>query len=94
MPNFLKKPDAGKPPVRFDKGRSETVIGLVPLQPVLSAYSTDGLAPVFPDEIGGDLVGQDFALGGGFGDGGLESLGGHGGEFLGAGAGASARAGS
>jgi len=27
------KPDAGKPPVRFDEGRSETVIGLVPLNP-------------------------------------------------------------
>ena len=24
----LGKPDAGKPPVRFDEGRSETVIGL------------------------------------------------------------------
>ena len=36
------KPDAGKPPVRFDEGRSETVIGLVPLQPVRSAYSTLG----------------------------------------------------
>jgi len=36
----LGKPDAVKPPVRFDEGRSETVIGLVPLQPVSSAYST------------------------------------------------------
>ena len=36
----LGKPDAGKPLVRFDEGRSETVIGLVPLQPVRSAYST------------------------------------------------------
>jgi hypothetical protein len=27
------KPDAGKPPVRFDEGRSKTVIGLVPLNP-------------------------------------------------------------
>jgi|GEM_PF-1705155 len=27
----LGKPDAGKPPVRFDEGRSETVFGLVPL---------------------------------------------------------------
>ena len=36
----LGKPDAGKPPVRFDEGRSQTVIGLVPLQPVGSAYST------------------------------------------------------
>src|ERR1035437_653275 len=27
------KPDAGKPPVRFDEGRSETVIGLVPFNP-------------------------------------------------------------
>ena len=35
------KPDAGKPPVRFDEGRSDTVIGLVPLQPVRSAYSTN-----------------------------------------------------
>jgi len=33
------KPDAGKLPVRFDEGWSETVIGLVPLQPVRSAYS-------------------------------------------------------
>src|SRR5437016_4877997 len=29
----LGKPDAGKPPVRFDEGRSETVIGLVPFNP-------------------------------------------------------------
>jgi hypothetical protein len=27
------KPDAGKPPVRFDEGRSVTVFGLVPLNP-------------------------------------------------------------
>ena len=41
------KPDAGKPPVRFDEGRSETVIGLVPLQPVRSAYSTHTLSAAF-----------------------------------------------
>jgi hypothetical protein len=29
----LGKPDAGKPPVRFDEGRSRTVIGPVPLNP-------------------------------------------------------------
>ena len=29
----LGKPDAGKPLVRFDEGRSETVIGLVPFNP-------------------------------------------------------------
>jgi tryptophan synthase alpha chain len=29
----LGKPDAGKPPVRFDEGRSKTVFGLVPLNP-------------------------------------------------------------
>ena len=40
----LGKPDAGKPLVRFDEGRSETVIGLAPLQPVRSAYSTNFLA--------------------------------------------------
>ncbi len=27
------KPDAGKPPVRFDEGRSVTVFGRVPLNP-------------------------------------------------------------
>jgi len=27
------KPGAGKPPARFDEGRSQTVIGLVPLNP-------------------------------------------------------------
>ena len=42
----LGKPDAGKPPVRFDEGRSQTVIGLGPLQPVGSAYSTDLVAEV------------------------------------------------
>ncbi len=31
---------AGQPPVRFDEGRSETVLGPWPLQPVRSAYST------------------------------------------------------
>jgi len=41
----LGKPDAGKPPVRFDEGRSATVIGLVPLQPVRSAYSTSDFTP-------------------------------------------------
>ena len=29
----LGKPDAVKPPVWFDEGRGETVIGLVPLNP-------------------------------------------------------------
>jgi len=29
----LGKPDAGKPPVRFDEGRSVTVFGLVPFNP-------------------------------------------------------------
>ena len=29
----LGKPDAGKPPVRFDEGRSQTVIGLQPFNP-------------------------------------------------------------
>jgi hypothetical protein len=29
----LGKPDAGKPPVRFDEGWNETVFGLVPLNP-------------------------------------------------------------
>ena len=29
----LGEPDAGKPPVRFDEGRSQTVIGLMPLNP-------------------------------------------------------------
>ena len=29
----LGEPDAGKPPVRFDEGRSQTVIGLWPLNP-------------------------------------------------------------
>ncbi len=29
----LGKPDAGKPLVRFDEGRSQTVIGLAPLNP-------------------------------------------------------------
>ena len=43
------KPDAGKPLVRFDEGRSETVIGLVPLQPVRSAYSTYFFSPAFHD---------------------------------------------
>jgi WD40 repeat protein len=38
----LGEPDAGKPLVRFDEGRSQTVIGLGPLQPVGSAYSTEG----------------------------------------------------
>ena len=41
----LGEPDAGKPLVRFDEGRSQTVIGLGPLQPVGSAYSTEGLVP-------------------------------------------------
>jgi len=34
------EPDAGKPPVRFDEGRSQTVIGLGASQSVGSAYST------------------------------------------------------
>ena len=42
----LGKPDAGKPLVRFDEGRSETVIGLVPPQPVRSAYSTFVDSPI------------------------------------------------
>ena len=44
----LGKPDAGKPPVRFDEGRSETVIGRVPLQPVRSAYSTKAATALCP----------------------------------------------
>ena len=36
----LGKPDAGKPPVRFDEGRKPTVIGLAASHSVVSAYST------------------------------------------------------
>jgi len=39
---ILGEPDAGKPPVRFDEGRSQTVIGRGASQPVDSAYSTPG----------------------------------------------------
>ena len=35
------KPDAGKPPVRFDEGRSATVTGPRASQPVRSAFSAE-----------------------------------------------------
>ena len=36
----LGEPDAGKPPVRFDEGRSETVIGLcLSIRPLRLLYS-------------------------------------------------------
>ena len=37
----LGKPDAGKPPVRFDEGREAKAIGYPCLSPLLPAYSTE-----------------------------------------------------
>src|SRR4051812_26253810 len=37
----LGKPDAGKPPVRFDEGREAKAIGYPCLRPLLPAYSTE-----------------------------------------------------
>ena len=49
----LGKPDAGKPLVRFDEGRSRTVIGLRPLNPsappTLQVRASAGLAA--PEEL-------------------------------------------
>ncbi len=43
----LGEPDAGKPPVRFDEGRSETVIGLcLSIRPLRLLYSFSKSAAV------------------------------------------------